>query len=67
MFMDNKEKDFQIRLSNFGYSQDEIKIIIQLMELSDEYVTNPKSNDFKNTAQRIINNYCESREKGDYK
>jgi hypothetical protein len=64
--MDNKEKDFHNRLSNFGYSNEEIEIIIQLMELSDEYVTNPKSNDFKNTTQRIINNYCESREKGDF-
>ena len=58
--MDDKEKDFYKRLENEGFSPKEIKITIQLLDLSDEYITTPKSNEFKNSVQRIISNHCDS-------
>jgi len=63
--MDEKQKDFFKRLEEQGFSSDEIDISIQLLELSDEYITNPKSNDFKNAAQRIISSHADKMYKGD--
>jgi len=63
--MDEKQKDFNRRLEDQGFSQEEIQITIELIELSDEYTTNPKSSEFKNAAQRLINNNSDVMQAGD--
>lgn len=63
--MDNKEREFHERLGDLGYSGKEIEIVVKLLQLSDEYVTNPKSNEFKNAATRIINHYSNAIENGE--
>ena len=63
--IDEKQRDFYKRLDEQGFSPNEIHICIQLLELSDEYITNPRSSEFKIAVQRVINSHSDVTQKGD--